>query len=246
VDALKLFVVRHGGTTWTAERRFTGWRDIALSDAGQARADAVAGALAGHAVAAVYASPLERTRTTAEIVAKRHRLDVRTDTAFRDMGFGAWEGLTADEVAERSPDAWRMWRTAPHALATHEGERLADVADRVGSALARLQQAHAGSTVVLVTHAVPVRLIVLAALGLGPERLWSVDASPGGISELEYTRDWVTVHRMNTLAHVTGTGGSDMAPRIPPRSDAPRDTRGAPRPSARPGALDIGSDDASP
>jgi hypothetical protein len=47
-----------------------------------------------------------------------------------------------------------------------------------------------------------VRLIVLSALGLGPERLWSVDASPAGITELEYVGDWATVHRMNTLAHL--------------------------------------------
>ena len=44
---------------------------------------------------------------------------------------------------------------------------------------------------------------MLAALGLGPERLWSIDASPAGISELEYRADgWVTVHRVNTLAHL--------------------------------------------
>ncbi|HEU5321691.1 MAG TPA: histidine phosphatase family protein, partial [Methylomirabilota bacterium] len=53
-------------------------------------------------------------------------------------------------------------------------------------------------------HAIVTRLIVLAALGLGPERLWAVDASPGGITELEYHGDGVTVHRMNTLAHLDG------------------------------------------
>jgi broad specificity phosphatase PhoE len=58
--------------------------------------------------------------------------------------------------------------------------------------------------VVLVSHAVIVRLIVLAALGLGPERLWSVDASPAGITEIEYLGEWATVHRMNTLAHLEG------------------------------------------
>jgi hypothetical protein len=51
-----------------------------------------------------------------------------------------------------------------------------------------------------------VRLIVLSALGLGPERLWTVDAAPAGISEVEYRADWVTVHRMNTLAHLDGDG----------------------------------------
>jgi broad specificity phosphatase PhoE len=74
----------------------------------------------------------------------------------------------------------------------------------VGGALGRLVADHAGETVVLVSHAVIVRLIVLAALGLGPERLWSVDASPAGITEIEYLGEWATVHRMNTLAHLEG------------------------------------------
>jgi len=59
-------------------------------------------------------------------------------------------------------------------------------------------------TVVLVSHAIVTRLIVLAALGLGPDRLWSVDASPAGITEIEYLDAWATVHCMNTLAHLDG------------------------------------------
>ena len=58
----------------------------------------------------------------------------------------------------------------------------------------------------LVTHAIVIRLIVLGALGLDPDRLWSVDASPGGLSEIEYRPGWVTVHRMNTLSHLEGVG----------------------------------------
>ena len=54
------------------------------------------------------------------------------------------------------------------------------------------------------THAIVSRLIVLAALGLDAARLWTVDSTPTGISELEYRDDWVTVHRMNTLAHLDG------------------------------------------
>ena len=81
-------------------------------------------------------------------------------------------------------------------------ETLGATAARVRAALARLIAAHAGETAIVVTHAIVLRLIVLAALGLGPERLWSVDASPAGITEIEYAGDWATVHRMNTLAHL--------------------------------------------
>src|SRR5207244_1495281 len=65
-----------------------------------------------------------------------------------------------------------------------------------------LQEAHAGETIVLVSHAIVIRLIVLDALGLGHERLWTVDATPAGITEIEYEPGWATVHRMNTLAHL--------------------------------------------
>jgi broad specificity phosphatase PhoE len=210
VEALRLLVVRHGGTEWTGQRRFTGSRDLPLSEAGVARGEAVASALAGRSLEAIYASPLERARTTAELIAKPHRLDVRVSAAFRDVAFGAWEGLTADAVARGFPEAWTRWGDTPDTVPDHGGESISDVASRVAGGIAGLQQAHAGRTVAVVTHAIPVRLVVLAALGLGLDRLWSVDASPAGITELEYAREWVTVHRMNTLAHLSAGAAPAM------------------------------------
>ncbi|MEK7702093.1 MAG: histidine phosphatase family protein, partial [candidate division NC10 bacterium] len=156
----------------------------------------------GKPVAAVYASPLERARASAEVIAKPHRLEVRIEPDFREMAFGEWEGLTREEVAARFPQASELWRSAPDRLAVPGGESLADVATRVTRAVDELVGAHAGETVVLVSHAVVLRLIVLQALGLGPERLWTVDASPAGITEIEYEPGWATVHRMNTLSHL--------------------------------------------
>jgi len=204
--ALTLHVLRHGETASTRERRFTGWRDVPLTDGGRHQCEAAARALEGTIVGAVYASPLERTRASAEIVAKPHRLEVRIEPAFREIGFGAWEGLTRDEAAARDPEGWRLWRTAPDRFTAPGGEPLAAVAARVAAGIAALRAGHDGQAVVLVTHAVVIRLIVLAALGLGPDRLWSVDASPAGLSELEYRGDWVTVHRVNTRAHLEDAG----------------------------------------
>ena len=199
---VKLFVVRHAETAWTAERRFSGHRDVPLGPAGQVQAEAIAQALAGQKIAAVYSSPLERARTTAEIVAKPHRLPVQVDAALREMGFGRWEGLTRDQAAAAEPEAWTVWRETPHRLTAHGGETLDAVAARVGAFVDTVRERHGDETVVLVTHAIVVRLVVLSALGLGPERLWSVDASPAGISEVDLGRDWTTLHRMNTLAHL--------------------------------------------
>lgn len=202
---LRLFAVRHGATEWSGAR-FAGWHDIPLSEVGRRQCAAVARALADSQAAAVWTSPLERARVSAEILAKPHRLGVRQDQAFSEMRFGLWEGLTREEVAARFPREWDVWRTSPSRLSVPGAETLTAVAERVAAGLGALRDEHEGQTVILVTHAIVIRLLVLAVLGLGPDRLWTVEAAPGGISELEYREDWVTLHRMNTLAHLDGDG----------------------------------------
>ena len=202
MSRLRLFVVRHGETAWSRERRFAGARDVPLAPEGLRQCEAVAQALGGEPVAAVCASPLERARASAEVIAKPHRLAVGIEPDFREMAFGEWEGLTRDDVAARFPEAYERWRTAPHRLVLPGGERLTDVALRVKQAVEALLGTHTGETVVLVSHAIVLRLIVLQALGLGPDRLWTVDASPAGITEIEYEPGWATIHRMNTLSHL--------------------------------------------
>jgi broad specificity phosphatase PhoE len=204
VKPFRLLAIRHGDTDSARERRFAGGRDVPLTERGRQQCEAVARALAAVPVTAVYASPLSRARASAELIAAPHQLPVRVAPAFRQMSFGAWEGLTRAEVAVRHPAEFETWAVAPHRAAPPGGEGLEAVAARVGEGVAALGEAHAGGTVVLVSHAVVTRLIVLAALGLGPDRLWSVDASPAGITEIEYQDGWTTVHRMNTLVHLDG------------------------------------------
>jgi broad specificity phosphatase PhoE len=199
---MRLFAVRHGETAWTRERRFSGARDIPLTERGQRQAAAVAQALTGERISAVYASPLERARASAEIIARPHGLVVRVEPAFREMAFGEWEGLTRHELETGTAPMMETWRTAPERAAPPGGERLTDVAARVGKALQQVRDNHPEGAVVLVSHAIVLRLLVLDALGLGPERLWSLDASPAGLTEIEYQPGWATVHRMNTLAHL--------------------------------------------
>jgi probable phosphoglycerate mutase len=204
VKALRLLAVRHGATEWSEARRFAGSRDVPLTAQGRLQAEAVAQALADTSAVAVYTSPLERARTSAEVIAKPHRVEPVIEPAFREMAFGVWEGLSRDELASRFPSDAAAWASAPHVATPPEGEPLTAVDARVRAALAAIVERHRGETVILVSHAIVTRLIVLAALGLGPERLWSVDASPAGITEIEYQGAWATVHRMNTLAHLDG------------------------------------------
>ena len=209
---VRLFAIRHGETEYVREGRFAGVRDVPLAPPGRRQCEAVARALAGAFVGAVYASPLERARASAAVIAAPHKLEVRLSPAFREMDFGRWTGLTRAEVAVQFPEESAAWESDPRRVSPGGGETLDEVTARVAQGLAEVRAAHEGTTVVVVSHAIVTRLIVLAALGLGPERFRSVDASPAGITEIEYQGDWVTVHRMNTLVHLERLDGESTEP----------------------------------
>ena len=199
---LRLLAIRHGATAYSQEQRYAGSTDIPLTPEGRRQCAAVAQALGPRHVAAVYASPLARARESAAPIAVAQGLEVTIESDFREMCFGDWEGLRRDEVERRFPHEYELWRTEPERFARPGGETVGAVAERVGRAVAGLRATHLGETVILVSHGIVTRLIVLAALGLGPERLWSVDVSTAGISEIEYRDDWATIHRVNTVAHL--------------------------------------------
>jgi len=194
--------MRHAETDWNRERRYQGWHDTPLSEAGRAQADAAGRRLADQRLAAVWSSPLRRARETATAVAAPHGLDVRVEHAFGEMGFGQWEGLTVDEVRAKFPGPHRAWQETPHEVAPPGAETLAEVRARVLEGLAGLRAAHDEQTVCLVSHGITSRVLILEALGLGLDRIWSIQVSPTGISELEFRDDWAVVHRMNSLVHL--------------------------------------------
>jgi len=199
---MRMLLLRHAETDWNRERRFQGGRDVPLSATGREQAESAARLLAATPLDAVWSSPLARARDTAAIIAAPHDLAVQEAAAFREMGFGEWEGLTRDEVRERFADAHRAWVETPQEAIWPGAETLAAVRTRALAGLAALRAAHQGQTICLVTHGITGRLLILEALGLGPDRLWSFHLSSTGISELEFRDDWTTLHRMNSLIHL--------------------------------------------
>lgn len=199
---MRILLLRHAETDWNRERRYQGWRDIPLSPTGREQAESAGRLLAASPLAAVWSSPLARARETAALIAAPHTLAVREADAFKEMGFGDWEGLTRDEVRERFPDAHRAWAETPHEAAWPGAEALGVVRARALAGLEALREAHQGQTVCLVSHGITSRILILEALGLGLDRLWSLQLSPTGISELEFRDDWTTLRRMNSLIHL--------------------------------------------
>ena len=100
----RLYLIRHGATVLTAEDRFAGATNVALSDEGRRQASALAIRLKGVKFRAIYASPLDRTMETASILAAPHRLEVQARDGRREISHGRWEGMTREEVLMAYPD----------------------------------------------------------------------------------------------------------------------------------------------
>lgn len=209
--ATRLILVRHGETEYTAQRRYSGRGDVALSLAGLAQAQAVANrvaALAG-AEAVVVSSPLARCRRTAEEIAQRlasaHDLahvPVTVDESFVECDFGEWEGLTFNEVRERWPEQMREWLASPE-VAPPGGESFVEVAARVGPAVDRLVSSHPGRAVVVVSHVSPIKLLLRDALAASDAFLHRLFLDAAGISIVDRWPDGgIAVRTVNDTAHL--------------------------------------------
>ncbi|MGC9499626.1 bifunctional RNase H/acid phosphatase [Streptomyces sp. WG7] len=199
-------LLRHGETPLTPQKRFSGsgGSDPSLSSVGREQAERVAASLARRGtIQAVVASPLARTRETAEIVAARLGLAVTIDEGLRETDFGAWEGLTFGEVRERYPDDMDAWLSSPDAEPTGGGESFAATGARVAATRDRLAAAYAGRTVLLVSHVTPIKTFVRLALGAPPESLFRMELSAASLSAVAYYADGgASVRLFNDTSHL--------------------------------------------
>lgn len=122
--AVRLYLVRHGESAWNIEQRLTGWSDIALSERGQAQADALAPFLHDQEFHSVWASPLERAKETAE---RAWRRPFAIDERVKEFNFGVFEGKPLHEI---SSDYLALLKNF-EAFAPDGGERGADFYRRV-------------------------------------------------------------------------------------------------------------------
>lgn len=192
-----LYLIRHGRVAGAEHRRFIGHLDVPLSPAGEAEIRALALRLAPVALTAMYASDLERARRSAELIAVPHRLTPRIVPALREMAMGRWEGLTADEIQSREPDAFKEWMARIGEFPFPEGESVPDLAARAWPVVEEIVSAHPGGRVAIVAHGGTNRAILCRALGVPLERLLSFGQDYGALSLIEWNgRRWA-LHLLN-------------------------------------------------
>lgn len=183
----RVFLVRHGATVLSAEDRFAGATDVALSEEGREQARRLAARLTSATVAAVYASPLGRTVETAQILAGPHHLEVQTRPELREISHGRWEQMTRQEVEEAFPDEAREWEEDPYTFAPSGGESGLAVTARALPVLIEFVRAHPGETILVVSHKATIRLLLSSLLGFDARRYRdNLDLQPASLTIVDF------------------------------------------------------------
>jgi broad specificity phosphatase PhoE/ribonuclease HI len=199
----RFLLLRHGQTELSTQRRYSGRGNPPLTDVGRRQAEAAAQFVAQKGgVAAVITSPLQRAYDTAVAAAKALGLDVGVDDDLIETDFGAWEGLTFGEAAERDPELHRRW-LRDTSVTPPEGESFDSVADRVRRARARIINEHGGETVLVVSHVTPIKTLLRLALDAGQGILYRLHLDLASLSIAEFYPDGVaSVRLVNQTAYL--------------------------------------------
>lgn len=176
--------MRHGETPTTGRILPGRAAGLHLSDRGRAQAAAVAERLAGLPVNAIYSSPLERTRETAEPAAARAGLEVNEDPGLVECDFGEWTGAALADLAGLAQ--WQTIQHSPSAFRFPDGESFTQMQARMVGALEVLCNAHPGGVVVCFSHADPIKAAVAHALGTHLDLFQRIAISPGSVSAISY------------------------------------------------------------
>ena len=175
-EPTRLLLIRHGQTEWNRAQRIQGQIDIALNDTGLRQAQALALALADEPIAVIYTSDLGRAHATAQALAMTTGAQLRVDPRLRERHYGAFEGLTYDEIESDWPQQAKSWRERDPAFAPQGGESLLDLWARVLPTLDSIAQRHAGEQIAWVTHGGVIDLLYRAATrqDLSVRRSWDL------------------------------------------------------------------------
>jgi probable phosphoglycerate mutase len=178
-----VYMVRHGETILTPDRKFSGLggSNPPLTDVGLNQAERVAVEIAKIQPDVIIASPLLRTKQTAEAIAKATSLKVVEDESWYECNFGHWDGLSIDEVKEKWPDDYTSWISSS-AFTPPGGESYDDLAARIEPAFDALAEKYPGQKVVVVTHNGVIKQIASLVIEGNANSLFHIDVSPCSIS----------------------------------------------------------------
>lgn len=183
-----IILVRHGENEWVKKHRLAGWLpDVHLNENGRLQAADAAERLAHLPIAAVYSSPVDRCMETAVYIADSYKLPIQQVEAIGEVRYGKWEGKKIKKLAKKP--LWKTVQHYPSRMRFPEGETLRGVQSRAIDALEKLSEQHVDETIVVVSHADLIKLVVAHYLGTHIDLFQRIIISPASVSVLSLSAD---------------------------------------------------------
>jgi ribonuclease H / adenosylcobalamin/alpha-ribazole phosphatase len=200
-------LLRHGETRLSVEKRFSGPTSEPLTARGEAMAAAAAARLLRRTVTpieVIVCSPVARAMASAAPVAAALGLDITVEDGLRETDFGDWDGYSFAEVQAKWPDEMEAWLASAE-VAPPNGESMFETAHRVRIARDRILAAHAGESVLVVSHVTPIKTLVRLALDAPITAMTGMHLDLSAISEIAWYADGRAVLRSyNETFHLEG------------------------------------------
>jgi probable phosphoglycerate mutase len=149
----RICFIRHGETDWNLARRIQGQTDIPLNETGRAQAQAMARNAAHCDFTAIYSSDLSRAKETAQRIAETRGMEIKTLPQLRERHFGIFQGITAQEGAQRHPRAFEYYKARNPEYDFETGESMLRFSGRVSRAVELMVNQHSDQTIAAVCHA---------------------------------------------------------------------------------------------
>lgn len=207
----RLVLVRHAVTAHTGPLLSGRMPGIDLSDKGVGQAEATAQRLAKLPIAAIYASPIERTTQTAQRIAAHHQLDVQPLDGVIEADYGDWTGGKIADLAKT--EEWKVVQVAPSRARFPNGESLYDMQTRMVKTLDDVVAQHPHETIVVVSHADPIKSAIAHYTGMHLDQFQRLNVSPASVTVFDFHAYGVMMVKCND------TGGlDDLLPEPEPES----------------------------
>ncbi len=194
---IKIYIARHGETTWNAIGKIQGWSDPELSPLGFAQSLSLLEHLKNQPLRAVYSSDLQRSFLTAQPIAKHLGLPILRQTELKEIGFGILEGKNLFQFDEELKNQWNRFKDDRFSYRIPGAENYSDVAIRLRPFMERILHQHEGEEILIVGHRVVNRLLIGMFLEFPLEKTLKIEQTNDCLYLIERNEETRVFHYLN-------------------------------------------------
>ncbi len=200
----RLFLVRHGQTYWNVEQRMQGWKDSSLTDIGINQAEQLSESLKNEKFNVIYTSSSGRAMQTSKILKDNRDIKIIKDDNLREVNFGSWDGCLFSDLENKFPKDFNLLKENPHLFQSPLGESFLIAQNRVLFAINRIILNHFGENVLIISHAIVIKLIIFYYKKQHIKDIWNTPPiEQTSLSIIEIDNRFVNIVQYGDTSHLS-------------------------------------------